>query len=131
MTPKPAQTRAQFVFAVFLRCVGAISMAIGLVYWAQLIGLAGDPALRFDLAPASWKLPAAALAVLFPVAGAGLWMMVSWGPVVYVCAAAGEVILYGLFSEIYGVSIWRLAFHGEVIIVYVAFRLILRGQRLS
>lgn len=129
-TPVPAQaTAADQAYEVFLRVVAASCLAAGLKYWALLIGLVGDGPWRFDLMPLHWKLASASLSVLFPVAATGLWMMVSWGPVVWVAAAGAEVVMYALYPTLFGFRPLILALHAAVAMVYVAFRLVLAMQR--
>ena len=66
----------------------------GLNYWAMLIGYSFGGAGRFDLLPLPWRVAATSLAVVYPVAALGLWLLVSWGPVLWVVAAATLLNLY-------------------------------------
>ncbi len=42
------------------------------------------------------------LAVTYPVAALGLWLLVSWGPVIWVVAASAEIVMFGFYPAIFG-----------------------------
>ena len=66
-------------FVYFQRGAAAFLLAVGLSYWAALIGLTMDGGGRFDLVPHSFQVVGTVLAVLFPIAATGLWFGVGWG----------------------------------------------------
>lgn len=121
----PRQTAAETAFDIFQRIVAFYCLGAGLWYWSLLIGVYGGGAWRFDVLPSHWKAAVAILAVLWPVAGIGLWMLVSWGPVVWIVAAAAESLMYGGFSSLYGNYWYLLAIHCVVAVTYVILRLII------
>ncbi len=98
---KPEETLAYTGFVWFHRIVAVYCLVFGVTYWVRLIGIYDGPLWRFDLMPLHWQLASASLAALFPVAAIGLWMMVSWGPVIWLAAAAGEVIMHFGFPQLY------------------------------
>lgn len=119
----PHQTTIELAFEIFQRVIAIFCLIAGVRYWALLIGISELGAWRFDLLPVHWKIAAASLAVLWPVAGIGLWMIVSWGPVIWLVAAATEVVMHAGFSELYG-SRWLLvSSHGLVAFIYGVFRI--------
>ncbi|KKN29478.1 hypothetical protein LCGC14_0843750 [marine sediment metagenome] len=83
----------------------------GVGYWIRLVGIEAGPLARFDLMPIWWKMAAPTLAVLYPVAGIGLWMAVGWGSVVWVLIAIVEAVMYLGFPELFGSELLRLGFH--------------------
>lgn len=121
----PGVSNAQFAYSWFCRMLAACCAAIGLMYWVRLIGLYEGALWRFDLMPLHWQVACAVLAVLFPIAATGLWMAVSWGPVIWIIAAATEVAMYAGFPELYGSRPPLVAFHIMTVIVFVAFRVLL------
>jgi Family of unknown function (DUF6163) len=120
---QPSLTTAAFVW--FHRIVALFCLWSGVTYWIQLIGIYEGPLGRFDLMPVYWQVAASSLAALFPVAASGLWMVVSWGPVIWTAAAAGEVIMYFGFPELFGTRPLLLIAHGAIACLYVAFRLVI------
>ena len=90
---------AQMGFVWFLRLVSIYCLVAGVGYWAQLSGYYEGMLWRFDLMPWQWKVASVSLAMLYPVASTGLWMMVSWGPVIWFVAALGETLMFTVFSN--------------------------------
>jgi hypothetical protein len=52
--------------------------------------------------------------VLLPVAAVGLWMQVSWGPVLWVVAAGAEVIMHQGLPQYFGERPLLIAAHAVV-----------------
>lgn len=125
--PKPSLTET--LFGVFLRLVAASCMWFALTYWAMLIGFSHGGAGRFDLLPAEWCAAATALAVVYPVAALGLWLLVSWGPVVWVVAAAIEVAMYEFYPASFGARPLLVILHVTVAVTFVLFRAAIFYQR--
>jgi hypothetical protein len=119
----------EYALDLFLRTVALVCLVLGTAYWVRLLGIFEGPEWRFDLMPTYWQVVAVPLAVLFPFAAVGLWMLASWGPVVWFLCAAAEVIMYGCLSELYG---WRpmiLLLHGAVAVSYTVLRILLYWER--
>ncbi len=118
----PQLTTTELAFETFQRVIAIFCLIAGIRYWALLMGISEGGAWRFDLLPVHWKIAAASLAVLWPVAGIGLWMLVSWGPVIWLVAAASEFVMHVGFPELYG-SRWLLVLsHVLVALIYTIFR---------
>ncbi|MEM9108115.1 MAG: DUF6163 family protein [Pseudomonadota bacterium] len=121
----PRPSRVELAFDIFHRIVSILCLIAGLRYWSLLIGIGEGGAWRFDLLPVHWKIVAASLAVLWPVAGIGLWMIVSWGPVVWLVAAMTELVMHGIFPELYGYDWMKVGILTAIAILYGFFRLVL------
>lgn len=118
----PRQTLLEILFVIFLRLVAASCFAFGLFYWGKLVGFSDNGAMRFDLMTTPWKIAATSLAVLFPVAALGLWLSVSWGPVLWVIAAAAELSMYSIWPELFESRPMVLVMHVFVAVCYCLFR---------
>tara|TARA_R110002020_G_scaffold18931_39_gene65601 strand:+ start:1188 stop:1637 length:450 start_codon:yes stop_codon:yes gene_type:complete len=116
-------------FRLFVRLVALSCLIAGLQYWGRLIGYSDGGMSRFDLLPNYWQFASAALAVLLPVAAVGLWMQVSWGPVIWVVAAGSEIIMHKGFPLWYGERPVLVLAHVLVISVYIGFRIALFVKR--
>ncbi|NLS03107.1 hypothetical protein HGP14_06935 [Rhizobium sp. P32RR-XVIII] len=121
----PKRTLTDILFILFLRLVAISCFCLGLQYWAMLVGYSLAGAGRFDLLSLPWKVAATSLAVLFPVAALGLWLTVSWGPVLWVLAAGGQILMYGMLPETFGANRLIVLLHGVVALLYLVFRLVL------
>lgn len=125
--PKPSLIETLFV--LFLRLVAVGSLWFALQYWAMLTGFSFGGQGRFDLLPPAWKAAYTALAVLFPVAAVGLWLLVSWGPVIWLIAAATEIAMHEAYPSVFGIDRLLVFMHGAIAAVFVLFQLALFIQR--
>jgi hypothetical protein len=123
---KPSLAAVTFVW--FHRLIALLCLASGVYYWVALIGLNEGSLSRFDLMPIHWQVAASSLAVLLPVAAVGLWMVVSWGPVIWVAAAAGELVMYAGFPQLFGAKPLIIMSHLSVASLYLIFRFVLHRQ---
>nr|WP_144222983.1 DUF6163 family protein [Mesorhizobium amorphae] len=127
MVLEPSTT--ELVFEWFQRIVAVYCLLFGVLYWVRLIGFYPGPLWRFDLMPVHWQLAAATLAVFFPFAAAGLWMLASWGPVIWVICALTETIMYVGFPQLFGERWPIVAANAAVALIYIALRLVVHFQR--
>ena len=116
-------------FVIFLRVVAFLCLLSGMFYWVRLIGYYPGDFYRFDLMPVPWQVAAASLAVLFPFAAAGLWMLGSWGPVIWFLCAAGEIVMYAGFPEFFGHRLSVIVVHAAVAAIYCGFRAAMEIRR--
>lgn len=104
------------------RVVATYCLMFGVLYWIRLAGVYPGSLWRFDLMPLHWQVASVSLAVLFPFAAIGLWMIASWGPVVWFICAAAETVMYLGFSDLFGQRLPIVVAHAAVAVVYVGFR---------
>jgi len=122
-------TGIETVFTWFMRVVAAYCLLFGVLYWIRLIGFYPGNLFRFDLMPVHWQIAASALAVLFPFAAAGLWMLAPWAPVIWFLCASAETAMYVGFPQYFGER-WPIAFtHAAVALIYIALRLLMHVQK--
>ena len=121
-------TSAEIAFMWFQRVIAGYCLLFGVLYWVRLIGVYDGPLWRFDLMPLHWQLAAATLAVFFPFAAIGLWMMASWGPVMWFICAATETVMYLGFPELFGQRWPIIISHACVMVLYATFRLVIYFQ---
>ncbi|RLQ89357.1 hypothetical protein D8780_02875 [Notoacmeibacter ruber] len=109
-------------YVVFLRLLALLGMAWGIGYWLRLIGWHTGPDWRFDTMTVAWRVAACTLAVLYPFAASGLWMLASWGTVLWFCAAGIELTMYLVFPGEFGARPLIVTLHLLVILLYAAWR---------
>lgn len=124
---------ADLLFVLFLRLAAVICLMFGVEYWAMLTGYSLGGRARFDLLALPWRVAATALSVMFPVAALGLWLTVSWGPVIWLFAAGAQVAMYTVWPEIFGQNMLVVFLHALTAIVYAVFRIVtvLKRRRLQ
>jgi hypothetical protein len=118
----PRTSGTELTYEWFCRAVSVSCLVLGLFYWVRLIGLYEDTIWRFDLMPLHWQVAATVLSVLFPIAAIGLWMAVSWGPVIWVIAAAVEIAMYAGFPDMFGRQPGIVALHVATLIAFAGLR---------
>jgi hypothetical protein len=127
----PKRTLTEILFVLFLRMIAITCFWFGLQYWAMLVGYSLEGRARFDLLHLPWRVAAPALAVLFPVASLGLWLAVPWGAVLWVIAATIQILMYVVWSDLFGHNRLVPLLHLLVASLYAVFRLSLwlEGRR--
>lgn len=124
-TNTPLRSLTETIFVLFLRIVALACLWFGLQYWALLVGFSHDGLGRFDLLTTPWRVAATGLAVVFPVAALGLWLAGSWGPVMWLLAAGGQILMFAVWPDIFGRNTLAVTLHAVVFVVYLLFRLAL------
>ena len=117
-------TTLEVIYQWFHRVIAAYSLLFGVLYWMKLIGIYGGTHWRFDLMPVHWQVASVCLAVLFPFAASGLWMLASWGPVIWFLCAVIEAVMHVGFPELFGARPELVASHAFVALLYCAFRIV-------
>jgi hypothetical protein len=125
----PKLSLTETLFGLFLRLVAVSCFWFGLNYWAMLIGFSFGGGGRFDLLPVHWRVAATALAVIYPVAALGLWLLVSWGPVIWVAAAGTEIVMFAVYPQMFGEKPLLVILHAGVAVTFVLFRAAIFYQR--
>ena len=112
----------EVIFAWFQRAIAGYCLLFGILYWIRLIGIYPGELWRFDLMPVHWQVAAATLADFFPFAAAGLWMLASWGPVIWFICAVTETVMYAGFPDLFGHRLLIVISHACVAVLYIVFR---------
>lgn len=118
---RPSQLEAAYY--AFHRIVALVCLVMGLVYWVRLLGFYPGLMWRFDLMPIHWQVASIVLAVLYPFASVGLWLVAPWGAVIWFLCAGTEVAMYGFMPEMFGRNYPLLGFHLLVAITYAGLRI--------
>jgi hypothetical protein len=127
--PEQGESRLDAGFTLFVRLVALSCLVAGLQYWGKLIGFSEGGQSRFDLIPPYWQFASASLAVLLPVTAVGLWMQVSWGPVLWFVAAGAEIIMHVGLPQYFGERPLLVVAHAVMFVVYLCFRAMLFLRR--
>lgn len=123
--PRMQPSAAELAWRWLHRFAALYCLFFGLLYWIRLIGIHDGAEWRFDLMPAHWQVASVVLATLFPFAASGLWMMASWGAVIWFVCAAAETAMYVGVPELFGYRPAVAISHGVVALLYLSLRLYL------
>lgn len=124
-----APTLAEHAFAWLNRVVAIYCLMFGLLYWVRLVGIYPGDLWRFDLMPVHWQVASVTLAALFPFAAIGLWMLASWGAVVWFLCAALEIFMYWWRADLFGPRPAIVLAHAAIAAGYLALVIVIRRQR--
>ena len=127
--PAIGLSAAEVAFAWFQRIIAGYCLLFGVLYWVRLIGIYDGALWRFDLMPVHWQIAAVTLSVLYPFAASGLWMLASWGPVIWFICAATEIVMYAGFPDLFGARPAIVWSHAFVALLYIAFRTVIFLQK--
>ncbi|MAS15540.1 MAG: hypothetical protein CMH69_19885 [Nitratireductor sp.] len=112
------------LYSGFHRAIAAACLAMGIFYWVRLLGFYPGLMWRFDLMPVHWQIASVILAVIYPFASVGLWLIAPWGAVIWFLCAAAEVVMYGPLSDLFGDNYPLIGFHLLVAVSYGALRFV-------
>ncbi|MDQ0316059.1 DUF6163 family protein [Amorphus orientalis] len=90
------------VMTVYMRVLSVLWLLAGVVIWARIIGIAQFGGIWFWELPVEIQVAAVYFAVLSLVAGVGLWLTVSWGTVLWLLAAASQIIFHTVMTDMFG-----------------------------
>lgn len=128
-SPRFSQSTLETLFGWFQRLVAVYCLIFGMFYWVRLIGYYPGSLWRFDLMPVHWQVAAVTLSALFPFAAIGLWMLASWGPVIWFLCAATEIVMFVGLPRLFGDNLLIVAIHLFTACLYVTFRIVMRLQK--
>lgn len=123
----PTLTETSFVW--FQRLIAGYCLAFGVMYWIRIVGIYDGSLWRFDLMPVHWQIAAVILAVFYPFAAIGLWMLASWGPVIWAICAITETTMYFTYSDLSSHRMAIVTSHVAVALLYTAFRVVIHLRR--
>ena len=83
---------------IFMRCVAALWMAEGLLAWAIILGI-GPYAGVYENSPLQLRLAISGFALFDLVAAVGLWMLASWGAVIWLLTILVMMVLEGTIAD--------------------------------
>lgn len=104
---------------VYVRVVAMLLLLVGLARACQILGIVPEGQRFADLTPAM-RSGATTLLLVDLLAAVGLWIGASWGPVMWAVALAVEVLLYTLFSDIFGSYPLRVTVHAAFFLGFLA-----------
>ncbi len=90
------------------------------------IGLMGGVGAGFDTMPVHWRWIIAIQCVLHPLTALGLWGLFSWGIAVWLINVIMQMVMYLMFSDLYGFDQTLVIFHLVTFAMFVIFQIALR-----
>lgn len=119
---------ARLTLIVYVRVLSAVFLISGLQNWARLIGLTGYGG-DFLSQPTPFVVATLFFAVANLVAAVGLWLLASWGTVVWMISALTETTLHAVFEGVFGSNLALIVFHVGSVVVYAALTYLYERSR--
>lgn len=110
---------------IFMRVMAAVWMAEGLFAWSIILGI-GAYASVFETASLQARLAIAGFALFNLVAAVGLWMLASWGAVIWLISILMTIALDGTNADANLDPIEWPWIYGALAVIYLA---LLAGAR--
>ncbi|MDX5592506.1 DUF6163 family protein [Pseudovibrio sp. SPO723] len=104
---------------VYLRLMALIMLGAGLIHWARIVGAESWRGLYFPDMPTEWQSAIVFFAVLDLIAAIGLWLLASWGTVIWLFRSLCQVVMHTVFAETFARRPYEIAFYMGAIALYL------------
>jgi hypothetical protein len=108
---------------LFLRVMAVASILKGLYHWATVCGFIGEPG-GFEAHAQAWQATTVFFAIIDLVAAVGLWLMASWGAVVWLTTTVTMIMIQLFFDRIYGTHLAVVGIGLAAILGYLVLSLL-------
>lgn len=108
---------------VFKRVLATVLILVGLYHWASIVGITSIGPAPFPELSGIWQWATINLAVSYLVAAVGLWILVSWGLVVWIYAAVVEIAMYTVFAGTFGLNLVAVFLQLALVAAYAGYAL--------
>lgn len=107
------------VLHVYVRLLAIFMLVAGLSYWSAIIGIRDVDGVAFLDLGMQMQGTIVFFAILDLVTAIGLWLLSSWGTVLWLFRSLAQVVMYSLFSSIFGRSPFEVVFYISAIALYL------------
>lgn len=107
------------VLHVYVRLLAIFMLVAGLSYWSAIIGIRNVDGVAFLDLGLQMQGTIVFFGILDLVTAIGLWLLSSWGTVLWLFRSLAQVVMYSLFSSIFGRSPFEVVFYISAIALYL------------
>jgi hypothetical protein len=115
----PAATRWALVLTGFMRVVAILWIMKGLSAWAVILGV-WTPAGQFEARSMGYQSTIIYFALIDLTAAVGLWLVSTWGGIMWLLAVMSHLILAAFFPGIVSSGVLSMTFLMTLVAVYLA-----------
>lgn len=108
---------ARLTLVIYVRLLSTVFLVAGLLRWATILGF-GIPGGDFLALSSPVIVATLFFAVADLVAAVGLWLLASWGTVVWMISALTETALYSAYNPQFGHNYPLMVFHIGTVALY-------------
>lgn len=120
--PERLRLRQQWVTRIL---AGAL-IVVGLFQWAVIVEAIELDSRTFSEMSGAWQWATINLAVAYPVASVGLWLLAPWGLVIWIYAAGFQIAMHSVFSATFGFALIPIAIQLGLLAAFLAMAIIVR-----
>ncbi len=119
--------RWSFVLTWFMRILAILWIMKGLSAWATIFGV-WTPVGQFEARSTGYQATIIYFALIDLIAAVGLWMVSTWGGIMWLLAIMSHLILAAFFPTIVSSGMMTLAFFLTLVAVYLAVSWLAAGE---
>ncbi|AEV38098.1 hypothetical protein PSE_3594 [Pseudovibrio sp. FO-BEG1] len=109
----------QFLLHAYVRLLAVFMLFAGLNYWSAIIGVRLIDGMPFEDVGVQVQSTIIFFAILDLVTAIGLWLLSSWGTVMWLFRSLAQVVMYSVFPMVFGRSPTEVVFYISAIAVYL------------
>jgi hypothetical protein len=113
------RTQLEHVIIVFARVMAIILLIRGIMGWANILEITDFGGYSFSEAPVYIQCTIVAFTLMSFVSAIGLWILASWGPVLWLFLVIGDAFVHIAFVVSFGSAPLLLTFNAFTVVFYL------------
>ncbi len=109
----------QFLLHAYVRLLAGFMLIAGLNYWSAILGARLIEGVPFEDVSTQIQSTVVFFAILDLVTAIGLWLLSSWGTVMWLFRSLAQVVMYSVFPMVFGRSPVEVVFYISAIALYL------------
>ncbi|KZL18199.1 DUF6163 family protein [Pseudovibrio sp. Ad37] len=109
----------QFLLHAYVRLLAVFMLFAGLSYWGAILGVRLIDDAPFESVGVQVQSTIIFFAILDLVTAIGLWLLSSWGTVMWLFRSLAQVVMYSVFPMVFGRSPTEVIFYISAIALYL------------
>ncbi len=114
-----SKTPFQQMIRWYFRLLAIQLLGGGIIHWARIVEYVEWRGKFFSQMPADWQIATVYFAVIDLVAAVGLWLVTSWGVVIWLLRALSQVVMHTVFADSFGQRPYEITFYLVTIAIYL------------
>jgi hypothetical protein len=116
--PLMGATLKSLAAPIVSRILAAAFLASSVQHWSAFLG--GPAVEPFQTMPIHAQIATIVFAVTKPFVAVGLWMLASWGVILWVLVASAEIVLHLVYGPLFFDPLGVTLFHGSTFVLFLA-----------
>lgn len=121
----------QFLLNAYVRMLAIFMLIAGLSYWGAILGVRLVEGASFEDIGVQVQSSIIFFAILDLVTAIGLWLLSSWGTVMWLFRSLAQVVMYSVFPVVFGRSPAEVVFYISAIALYLVLLYLAEREELA